>query len=137
MKYVKTSKLIEDDEREGYASIFRAQLSCFELLILFFNCLEMDENKFKHLVEEFHLFNNIREEYFPEIEPYTTIYSDKVNSEDGCERDGFDEETEKKEYCISAFKKPQKQNVTQKVLRFKQIWELRLSFSTRRKSVND
>ena len=70
-------------------------------------------------------------------EPYTTIYSDKVNSEDGSERDGFDEETEKKEYCISAFKKPQKQNVTQKVLRFKQIWELRLSFSTRRRSVND
>lgn len=137
VKYVKTSKLIDDDEREGYASIFRAQLSCFELLVLFFNCLGMDENKFKHLVEEFHLFNNIREEYFPEIEPYTTIYSDKVNSEDGSERDGFDEETEKKEYCISAFKKPQKQNVTQKVLRFKQIWELKLSFSTRRKSVND
>ena len=37
VKYVKTSKLIDDDEREGYASIFRAQLSCFELLILFFN----------------------------------------------------------------------------------------------------
>lgn len=54
VKYIKTSKLIDDDEREGYASIFRAQLSCFELWILFFNCLGMDENKFKHLVEDYH-----------------------------------------------------------------------------------
>lgn len=136
VKYVKNSRLIDDDEREGYASIFRAQLSCFELLVLFFNCLGMDENKFKHLVEDYHLFNNIREEYFPEIEPYTTIYSDKVNSEDGSERDGFDEEVEKKEYSISAFQKPQKRNLTQRVLRFKQIWELRMSFSTRRKMEN-
>lgn len=137
VKYVKTSKLIDDDEREGYASIFRAQLSCFELLVLFFNCLEMDENKFKHLVEDYHLFNNIREEYFPEIEPYTTIYSDKIDSEDGSERDGFDEEAEKKEYRISAFKKPQEQNIAQRVLRFKQILELKLSFSTRRNTVNE
>lgn len=137
VKYVKTSKLIDDDEREGYASIFRAQLSCFELLILFFNCLEMDENKFKHLVEDYHLFNNIRTEYFPDIEPYSTLYLDKVNSEDGKERNGFDEEAEKKEYSISAFKKPQERNITQRILCFKQIWELRLSFSTRRRSVND
>ncbi len=137
VKYVKTSKLIDDDEREGYASIFRAQLSCFELLVLFFNCLGMDENKFKHLVEDYHLFNNIRTEYFPDIEPYSTLYLDKVNSEDGKERNGFDEEAEKKEYSISAFKKPLERNITQRILRFKQIWELKLSFSTRRRSVND
>lgn len=136
VKYVKTSKLIDDDEREGYASIFRAQLSCFELLVLFFNCLGMDENKFKHLVEDYHLFNNIRTEYFPDIEPYSTLYLDKVNSEDGKERNGFDEEAEKTEYSISAFKKPQERNITQRILCFKQIWELRPSFSTRR-SVND
>lgn len=137
VKYVKNSKLIDDDEREGYASIFRAQLSCFELLVLFFNCLGMDENKFKHLVEDYHLFNNIRTEYFPDIEPYSTLYLDKVNSEDGKERNGFDEEAEKKEYSISAFKKPQERNITQRILCFKQIWELKLSFSTRRRSVND
>lgn len=137
VKYVKTSKLIDDDEREGYASIFRAQLSCFELLVLFFNCLGMDENKFKHLVEDYHFFNNIRTEYFPDIEPYSTLYLDKVNSEDGKERNGFDEEAEKKEYSISAFKKPLERNITQRILRFKQIWELKLSFSTRRKPIND
>lgn len=137
VKYVKTSKLIDDDEREGYASIFRAQLSCFELLVLFFNCLGMDENKFKHLVEDYHLFNNIRTEYFPDIEPYSTLYLDKVNSEDGKERNGYDEEAEKKEYSISAFKKPLERNITQRILRFKQIWELKLSFSTRRKPIND
>lgn len=137
VKYVKTSKLIDDDEREGYASIFRAQLSCFELLVLFFNCLGMDENKFKHLVEDYHLFNNIRTEYFPDIEPYSTLYLDKVNSEDGKERNGYDEEAENKEYSISAFKKPLERNITQRILRFKQIWELKLSFSTRRKPIND
>lgn len=137
VKYVKTSKLIDDDEREGYASIFRAQLSCFELLVLFFNCLGMDENKFKHLVEDYHLFNNIRTEYFPDIEPYSTLYLDKVNSEDGKERNGYDEEAEKKEYSISAFKKPLERNITQRILRFKQIWELKLSFSKRRKILDE
>lgn len=137
VKYIKTSKLIDDDEREGYASIFRAQLSCFELWILFFNCLGMDENKFKHLVEDYHLFNNIRKEYFPDIAPYNTLYLDKINSETGNERDGFDEEAEKKEYRISAFKKVQDQNIIQRVLRFKQIWELKLSFSKRRKILDE
>lgn len=97
----------------------------------------MDENKFKHLVEDYHLFNNIRTEYFPDIEPYSTLYLDKVNSEDGKERNGYDEEAEKKEYSISAFKKPLERNITQRILRFKQIWELKLSFSTRRKPIND
>ena len=137
VKYIKTSKLIDDDEREGYASIFRAQLSCFELWILFFNCLGMDENKFKHLVEDYHLFNNIRKEYIPDIAQYKTLYLDKINSETGNERDGFDEEAEKKEYSISAFKKVQDQNIIQRVLRFKQIWELKLSFSKRRKILDE
>ena len=60
-----------------------------------------------------------------------------VNSEDGSERDGFDEEAEKKEYSISAFKKVQDQNIIQRVLRFKQIWELKLSFSKRRKILDE
>lgn len=137
IKYVKTSKLIDDDEREGYASIFRAQLSCFELLILFFNCLEMDENKFKHLIEDYHLFHNIRKDYLPEVEPYTTFYIDKINSANGKERDGFDEEAEKKEYRISAFKKPQVRNIIQRIYRFRQLWEIKMSFSTRRSTTND
>lgn len=137
VKYVKTSKLIDDDEREGYASIFRAQLSCFELLVLFFNCLGMDENKFKHLTEDYHLFNNIRGEYFPNIEPYNTIYLEKINNEGGNEREGFGEEAEKKEYSISAFKKPQEQNIMQRTYRFKQLWEIKLSISTRRTAIDD
>lgn len=106
-------------------------------LDLIFNCLGMDENKFKHLVEDYHLFNNIRKEYFPDIAPYNTLYLDKINSETGNERDGFDEEAEKKEYSISAFKKVQDQNIIQRVLRFKQIWELKLSFSKRRKILDE
>lgn len=137
MKYVKTSKLIEDDEREGYASIFRAQLSCFELLVLFFNCLGMDENKFKHLVEEYHLFNNLREEYLPIIEPYTTIYSEKLNSEDGKEREGFDVETEKKEYSISAFHKTKESQIIQRTWLIKQIWEIKLSLSKRHQFLDE
>lgn len=49
-------------ERYKYTSIVRAQLSDFELLTLFFNCLsEYGEEKFKPLVEEYALLKNLPE----------------------------------------------------------------------------
>lgn len=97
----------------------------------------MDENKFKHLVEEFHLFNNIQEKNTSEIEPYTTIYSDKVNSEDGSERDGFDEKAERRKNILSAFHKTKDIQIIQQTWLIKQIWEIKLSFSKRRKILDE
>lgn len=66
-KYIDTSDLIEDKERYEYASIVRSQLSDYELVMLFYNCLaqkdnEIEENKFKPLIEKYAIFNNLRKE---------------------------------------------------------------------------
>lgn len=47
-------------EKYKYASIIRAQLSDYELLLLFYNCLSKNgEEKFKPLIEEYSILKNI------------------------------------------------------------------------------
>jgi hypothetical protein len=57
VKFVKTSHI---DEKQRYVSLVRAQLSSYELALLFYNCLsEHGRDKFKPLVDEFALFKNL------------------------------------------------------------------------------
>ncbi|HKP74856.1 MAG TPA: putative phage abortive infection protein [Longimicrobiaceae bacterium] len=57
VKFVKRSPV---DDKQTYTSIIRAQLSAYELLLLFYNCLgKYGNEKFKPLVEEFHLLKNM------------------------------------------------------------------------------
>lgn len=65
IKYIDTSQLIEDNKRYDYACILRGQLSCYELLVLFFNCLGIDNGKFKYLIEKYSFFNNLRTDFLP------------------------------------------------------------------------
>jgi len=56
-KFIKESDV---DNKKSYTSIVRAQLSDNELLLLFYNCLSKNgEEKFKPLVEEFQLLDNL------------------------------------------------------------------------------
>lgn len=62
-KYIAQSDLIEDTDRYDYACIVRAQLSDYELLMLFYNCLNnAGIEKFKPLIETFALLKNLRDE---------------------------------------------------------------------------
>lgn len=62
-KYVDTSDLILDDERYEYICIVRSQLSDYELVMLFYNCLSTNgKDKFKPLIERYSIFNNLRVE---------------------------------------------------------------------------
>lgn len=64
-KYIDVSPLIDDSERYDYACIVRAQLSDCELLMLFYNALNVDDHgelKFKQLIEKYAVFNNIRKD---------------------------------------------------------------------------
>ncbi len=62
-KYVDTSDLITEDERYDYACIIRSQLSDYELVMLFYNCLTTNgREKFKPLIEKYTIFNNLRTE---------------------------------------------------------------------------
>lgn len=67
-KFVDTSNLIEDSERYDYTCIIRSQLSDYELIILFYNCLtENGREKFKPLIEKYTTFNNLREELLADV----------------------------------------------------------------------
>ena len=56
-KFIKTSN---EEDKNTYMSLVRAQLSNDELFLLFYNCLsELGREKFKPLIEEFHLLQNI------------------------------------------------------------------------------
>ena len=75
-KYVDTSDSISDDERYEYACIVRSQLSDYELVILFYNCLTANGRaKFKPLIEKYAIFNNLREELLADSE-HKKLYTD-------------------------------------------------------------
>ena len=62
-KYIKESDLIAEEEKYEYSCIVRSQLSDYELVMLFYNCISVNgKDKFKPLIEEFAVFNNIRYE---------------------------------------------------------------------------
>lgn len=77
-KYVDSSPLItktkdddkdEYEERYDYACIIRSQLSDYELVMLFYNCLTANGlAKFKPLIEKYSIFNNLRIELLADIE---------------------------------------------------------------------
>lgn len=63
IKYVDECKLLlTDKQKHDYICMLRAQLSCYELLMLFYNCQIPDQgrHKFKEYIERYQLFNNLR-----------------------------------------------------------------------------
>lgn len=81
-KYINESDLIEDKERYEYASMVRSQLSDYELVMLFYNCLAqkdngVEENKFKSLIEKYAIFNNLRKDLLAK-EEHLKEYNDSA-----------------------------------------------------------
>ena len=62
-KYIDNTDLIANGERYDYTCIVRSQLSDYELVMIFYNCLtENGCEKFKPLIEKYTVFNNLRPE---------------------------------------------------------------------------
>lgn len=60
-KYIKECDIIDEEHKYRYACIVRSSLSQYELVFLFYNGLsKKGKNKFKTLIEEFSLLNNLR-----------------------------------------------------------------------------
>ncbi|GAA5445406.1 hypothetical protein Misp06_03609 [Microbulbifer sp. NBRC 101763] len=55
-KFIDSSKT---KDKKFYTNIIRAQLSGQELLILFYNCIYLENNKFKPLIEKYALLKHI------------------------------------------------------------------------------
>lgn len=66
-KFIKQANLGQQ-EKQKYSNIIRAQISDYELLILFYNCISPNGvERFKLLAEKFALFNNLPEELLLDI----------------------------------------------------------------------
>lgn len=79
IKFVKNSDI---EEKKTYTNIVRAQLSTFELALLFYNCLSDNGNrKFKPLVEEYNLVKNLPKEVLL-MQDHAKLYTNIVFEED-------------------------------------------------------
>lgn len=59
LKFIENSQF-EEDAKYFYSNLLRAQLSLYELAILFYNCLSsIGDEKFKPLIEKYHFLQNI------------------------------------------------------------------------------
>lgn len=75
-------KLIDNSEVEDkrlYTNLVRAQLSSFELLLLFYNALsEMGSEKFKPLIEKYSLLKTLPRKQLINPEDHIPLYSNKA-----------------------------------------------------------
>ena len=69
------------NKRYEYASIVRATLSQYELILLFYNCLSSNgREKFKPLIEKYAIFNNLRVELLA-TDSDKTLYASKFKDD--------------------------------------------------------
>ena len=59
VKFVDEKDFLTYQEKKRYTNLIRAQLSSYELALLFYNCLSDEEKDFKPLVEKYALLKNI------------------------------------------------------------------------------
>lgn len=70
-------KYIDDSSvknKDFYSGIVRAQLSSYELIVMFYNCLSEDGAKFKKYAEKYALFENMSENIIDEIADDLMLY---------------------------------------------------------------
>ena len=59
VKFVDEKDFLASQEKKRYTNLIRAQLSSYELALLFYNCLSKGEKHFKHLVEKYALLKDV------------------------------------------------------------------------------
>jgi len=104
IKYVDDCELFrkDDNRKQYYVSVLRAQVSCYELLMLFYNCQLANHHKFKAFIEQYTFFNNLRTELLATDEE-RTLYDAKIG-----DRHQVDAEVmPPQEYAKSAFMRPE------------------------------
>ena len=68
-KFIHYNDFLDNKEKYNYTSIVRSQLSDYELIILYYNCLsENGSEKFKPLIETYAVFKNLRKDLLASVE---------------------------------------------------------------------
>lgn len=76
IKFIKNSEV---KNKRRYTSLVRAQLSNDELFLLFYNGIsELGNDKFKPLIEEYHLLKNLNRKFFIEPNEHTKFYKESA-----------------------------------------------------------
>jgi len=109
IKYVDDCELFLKDSarKQYYVSILRAQVSCYELLLIFYNCQLHSHNKFKKFIEDYTFFNNLRTELLATQEDIS-VYDSKISDVHQVDA----EVMPAYEYAKSAFMRPQEYMTT-------------------------
>lgn len=104
IKYVDDCELFlkDTDRKQYYVSILRAQVSCYELLMIFYNCQLPNHHKFKKLIEDYTFFNNLRTELLATPED-NNAYDAKIGDIHQVDAEVMPAH----EYAKSAFMRPQ------------------------------
>lgn len=75
-------KLVHNSELENkrlYTNLLRAQLSSYELVLLFYNCLsDLGNEKFKPLIEEYSLLKNMPKNLLLNLSEHEGLYDEKA-----------------------------------------------------------
>lgn len=98
-KFIKEEERFSEDEKYKYACIVRSSLSQYELVLLYYNGLSKGQKKFKPIIEDFSLLNNLRLELLATKEE-RNLYASKISPTYTYEMDDNKPDTE---YKKSAF----------------------------------
>lgn len=81
LKYIDTSRIITDEQKYEYASILRAHLSTYELILLFYNGLSSNgRDKMKPLMEKYAMLNNLTKDDF-QTDEEKELYDEMIKGE--------------------------------------------------------
>lgn len=76
IKFTEESKLIDDEEKNEYIDILRAQLSPYEIVWLYYNGLSDGKDRMKSYIQKYSLLNNIRRDLLAQTEEHVGEYED-------------------------------------------------------------
>ena len=69
---------INDEDKKQYTGILRAQLSFNELIVLFYNGLSKEGEKFKPLIQTYAMFENFPDDIYDQLDVDLGDYDEKV-----------------------------------------------------------
>lgn len=78
LKFIDQSDLIDDNLKYRYSSILRAQLSEYELVLIYYNGLSSKGKKLKPLLEKYSILKNLRKEDLANTEKIKSKYNDSA-----------------------------------------------------------
>lgn len=79
VKFIDESEILSFEEKKTYIGVIKAQLSTYELVLLFYNSLSIIGSKFLPLIEEYNLLDNLNENLLINKDTHKEIYRQEAS----------------------------------------------------------